>query len=271
MRSACAARAAGRWCSSTRFTASTRPSRMHSFRTWNAGDIILIGATTENPSFEVVSALLSRSKVYALRALSMDEIVTLLERGASGSELAAPRRTAGADRDLLPMATRARRTTFWKPRPRRRPRRRADREAVQDRDRAQGAAVRQGRRGALQSGFGAAQDGAFAMRMRRCTGWRGCCRAGKTGCTWRAAWCGWRSKTSAWRIRARWSRPWRRSRRSISWVFRRAIRPWRRWRCIWHRAEVGRGVSGAERGGAKVEKTTAEPVPMQLRNAPTKP
>src|SRR5579864_1892357 len=43
------------------------------------GDIILIGATTENPSFEVNSALLSRAKVYALRALSMDEIVTLLE------------------------------------------------------------------------------------------------------------------------------------------------------------------------------------------------
>src|SRR5215470_2458363 len=33
------------------------------------GDIILIGATTENPSFEVVSALLSRAKVYALKAL----------------------------------------------------------------------------------------------------------------------------------------------------------------------------------------------------------
>ena len=33
------------------------------------GDIILIGATTENPSFEVVSALLSRAKVFALRAL----------------------------------------------------------------------------------------------------------------------------------------------------------------------------------------------------------
>src|SRR5579884_1640948 len=44
------------------------------------GDIILIGATTENPSFEVVSALLSRTKVYALRALSEDEIVGLLRR-----------------------------------------------------------------------------------------------------------------------------------------------------------------------------------------------
>ncbi|MEP6962456.1 MAG: replication-associated recombination protein A [Acidobacteriota bacterium] len=44
------------------------------------GDIILIGATTENPSFEVISALLSRSKVYALQALETDEIVTLLQR-----------------------------------------------------------------------------------------------------------------------------------------------------------------------------------------------
>jgi len=44
------------------------------------GDIILIGATTENPSFEVNSALLSRSKVYALRALTAEELVVLLER-----------------------------------------------------------------------------------------------------------------------------------------------------------------------------------------------
>src|SRR5579862_3685238 len=54
------------------------------------GDIILIGATTENPSFEVVSALLSRAKVYALRALSADEIVTLLERALKVLGLAAP-------------------------------------------------------------------------------------------------------------------------------------------------------------------------------------
>jgi len=44
------------------------------------GDIILIGATTENPSFEVNAALLSRSKVYMLRALTTDEIVVLLRR-----------------------------------------------------------------------------------------------------------------------------------------------------------------------------------------------
>ena len=44
------------------------------------GDIILIGATTENPSFEVNSALLSRSKVYVLHELSNDNLRTILDR-----------------------------------------------------------------------------------------------------------------------------------------------------------------------------------------------
>ena len=45
-----------------------------------AGDIILIGATTENPSFEVNSALLSRSRVFVLRPLTEAEILTILRR-----------------------------------------------------------------------------------------------------------------------------------------------------------------------------------------------
>jgi putative ATPase len=44
------------------------------------GDIVLIGATTENPSFEVNAALLSRAKVYMLSALSTGEIQSLLAR-----------------------------------------------------------------------------------------------------------------------------------------------------------------------------------------------
>jgi putative ATPase len=44
------------------------------------GDIILIGATTENPSFEVIAALLSRSRVYALRGLTVPETILLLKR-----------------------------------------------------------------------------------------------------------------------------------------------------------------------------------------------
>jgi len=44
------------------------------------GDVVLIGATTENPSFEVVSALLSRTKVYTLHALEKEQIIVLLRR-----------------------------------------------------------------------------------------------------------------------------------------------------------------------------------------------
>ena len=45
-----------------------------------AGNILLIGATTENPSFEVIAPLLSRMKVYILKAHTQEQIVTLLER-----------------------------------------------------------------------------------------------------------------------------------------------------------------------------------------------
>ena len=45
-----------------------------------AGNILLIGATTENPSFEVIAPLLSRMKVYVLHALSAEQIVELLRR-----------------------------------------------------------------------------------------------------------------------------------------------------------------------------------------------
>jgi putative ATPase len=45
-----------------------------------AGDIVLIGATTENPSFEVNAALLSRSKVFVLRGLTPDEVGAIVTR-----------------------------------------------------------------------------------------------------------------------------------------------------------------------------------------------
>jgi putative ATPase len=44
------------------------------------GTLTFIGATTENPSFEVISALLSRARVYVLRSLGIDSIVKLLRR-----------------------------------------------------------------------------------------------------------------------------------------------------------------------------------------------
>jgi len=50
------------------------------------GSIRLIGATTENPSFEINSALLSRCRVYVLKPLTEDEIVVLLRRALNDTE-----------------------------------------------------------------------------------------------------------------------------------------------------------------------------------------
>lgn len=47
------------------------------------GDIVLVGATTENPSFEVNGALLSRAKVFVLRALEPEDLMRVLERGVA--------------------------------------------------------------------------------------------------------------------------------------------------------------------------------------------
>lgn len=59
-----------------RFNKSQQDSLLHAVE---KGWIILIGATTENPSFEVVSALLSRSQVYILKSLSYEKLEELTE------------------------------------------------------------------------------------------------------------------------------------------------------------------------------------------------
>jgi putative ATPase len=51
-----------------------------------AGDLVLIGATTENPSFEVNSALLSRSKVFVLQPLPADAVAGILRRALADAE-----------------------------------------------------------------------------------------------------------------------------------------------------------------------------------------
>ena len=50
------------------------------------GNIRLIGATTENPSFEIIASLLSRSRVYVLKPLTEDQIVVLLKRALADEE-----------------------------------------------------------------------------------------------------------------------------------------------------------------------------------------
>ncbi len=50
------------------------------------GNIRLIGATTENPSFEIISALLSRSRVYVLKPLTEEQIILLMRRALEDTE-----------------------------------------------------------------------------------------------------------------------------------------------------------------------------------------
>src|SRR5208283_327529 len=65
------------------------------------GTIRLIGATTENPSFEIISALLSRCRVYVLQPLKEEQIVTLLKRALADKERGLGALELTADDDAL--------------------------------------------------------------------------------------------------------------------------------------------------------------------------
>jgi len=64
------------------------------------GTIVLIGATTENPSFEVINPLLSRSRVLVLEPLTKAEIVQIIKKAAKAEKLSTKRLPAGSI-DLL--------------------------------------------------------------------------------------------------------------------------------------------------------------------------
>ncbi len=64
------------------------------------GTIVLIGATTENPSFEVINPLLSRSRVLVLEPLTKDEVVSILTKAAKAEKISAKKLPA-ASIDLL--------------------------------------------------------------------------------------------------------------------------------------------------------------------------
>jgi putative ATPase len=66
-----------------------------------SGIITLIGATTENPSFEVISALLSRCQVYVLQQLSSDELVALVQQAITQDELLQKKKIHIIEQDAL--------------------------------------------------------------------------------------------------------------------------------------------------------------------------
>jgi putative ATPase len=70
------------------------------------GRLVLVGATTENPSFEVNSALLSRCRVYVLQPLTEDDLVTILERALADPERGLGATGAGADAGALRLIAR---------------------------------------------------------------------------------------------------------------------------------------------------------------------
>ncbi len=65
------------------------------------GNIVLIGATTENPSFEVISALLSRTKVYTLNPLTEDELKVILDRAIEDKERGLGELNLAVEKDAL--------------------------------------------------------------------------------------------------------------------------------------------------------------------------
>src|SRR5215208_635783 len=68
-----------------------------------AGTITLIGATTENPSFEINQALLSRVRVFVLQPIAREDIVKLVERAVADSERGLGARRLTLDEDAIDM------------------------------------------------------------------------------------------------------------------------------------------------------------------------
>src|SRR5579872_5567044 len=71
------------------------------------GTLTFIGATTENPSFEVISALLSRARVYVLKALGVDDLVGVLQAALADSERGLGKEHLVAEPQALELIARA--------------------------------------------------------------------------------------------------------------------------------------------------------------------
>src|SRR5450631_3890929 len=65
------------------------------------GTITLIGATTENPSFEVISALLSRCQIYVLKHLDKEDLLTLIEYATHTDDILKKKKIIVKESDAL--------------------------------------------------------------------------------------------------------------------------------------------------------------------------
>jgi putative ATPase len=81
-----------------RFNKSQQDALLNSVE---AGIVILIGATTENPSFEVIPALRSRARVYVLEELSKDDLLSILETAIEEDEFLSQLKIETIDKEFL--------------------------------------------------------------------------------------------------------------------------------------------------------------------------
>ena len=233
------------------------------------GTLVFIGATTENPSFELNNALLSRARVYVLRALTEQDLRKVLERALerqarSGTPIEAEEQALDADRprrgrrctaraEHAGVGVRSRRRL-----PSRRGLRRPSRQRSQPAVCA--ASTSRARRSTTRFPRFTSRCGG-ATRTQRSIGSAECSTAVATHATSRAACCAWPRKTSATQTRALSPWRWKRAkctsasaRRKVNWRSRRpscsspappratrcmprSAKPWRmrrssaRWKC----------------------------------------
>jgi putative ATPase len=166
------------------------------------GTVALIGATTENPSFEVIGALLSRSRVFVLEPLSVDDVRMILERALADEARGLGSWHINADDDAL---------TFLAEQ--------ADGDARRALNGLEAAAEIAGAGGTLSLDV---------ARMVRCTGWRAGSMAAviRLRCSGAGSRCPLRISGS--RIRRHCGSRSRPGKRSRSSDHRRATCPWRR-------------------------------------------
>ena len=81
-----------------RFNKAQQDALLHSVED---GIIVLIGATTENPSFEVISPLLSRARVYVLESLGKPDLERILDHALATDKIVSVKNTEVADKDFL--------------------------------------------------------------------------------------------------------------------------------------------------------------------------
>ena len=248
------------------------------------GNIRLIGATTENPSFEIISALLSRSRVYVLKPLTEEQIVELLKRALADEERGLGAMKLRASDDVLKKiaayssgdarsaynvlevaASLARGTRRKRSRARKFPT-----NSSRTRCRNASCSTTKPEKSTTTSFPRCTNRCATAIPMPRSTGWAACSKPAKIRCTSRAAWCAWRWRTSAWPIPTRFRNAWPPAMPSIFSACRKETWRWRRPWCICRsRPNRTRSTPPTARFRATWNAPLPKPVPLHLRNAPT--